>query len=353
MKPLLTVIVPCYNVEKQIDKSIKSIVEQTYSELEIVLIDDGSSDSTGDICDLWQKRDHRIKVIHKQNEGLAYARKTGIENATANFITFVDADDWIDLNMYKNMMNALLTTNSDITLCDLALVYENGEIEYRTQKKYTNSIKILGHDEGVILILQDLWQTSFSTKIFKKELFNDVIFPKGRNYGEDLIIHHLFHNATQSVLIDNAFYFYFQRSGSITQQGNIKEELKKISENSDAFYERYSFVKQFPQYNRALPFVAYMTTHIGISLVRNMIAFPQHFSNEYFKLKAEQLRSIPFKEYRNRLKRKPKIEMFMLKFSRRSYKFIIKTFLVIITLTNKLKITNQQIGWFLKDENFW
>ena len=88
-QPLLTIIVPCYNVEKYIDKCVSSIATQTYSNLEILLINDGSTDQTGAICDKWQTKDERIRVIHKQNEGVSYARKTGVENATAEYVTFV------------------------------------------------------------------------------------------------------------------------------------------------------------------------------------------------------------------------------------------------------------------------
>ena len=102
--PLLSVIVPCYNVEKYLDKCIASIGAQTYANLEIILIDDGSADRTGELCDVWQARDPRIKVIHKQNEGSSYARKTGVENATAEYFAFVDSDDWIDPYMYSDMI---------------------------------------------------------------------------------------------------------------------------------------------------------------------------------------------------------------------------------------------------------
>ena len=109
-QPFLSVIVPCYNVETYINRCVSSIVSQTYINLKILLINDGSTDGTGTICDVWQEKDQRIRVIHKQNEGSSYARKTGIEQTTTEYVTFVDADDWIDKNMYASMMSALLTS---------------------------------------------------------------------------------------------------------------------------------------------------------------------------------------------------------------------------------------------------
>jgi len=351
-QPLLTVIVPCYNVDKYVDKCISSIVNQTYSNLDILLIDDGSTDTTGMICDAWQEREKRIRVIHKQNEGASYARKIGIENATAAYITFVDADDWIDLNMYADMMSALLSTNSEIALCDLRYIYDDGRTEGRVDN-YSNSIKTLGHSEGVVLVLNDSWHTSLGTKIYKKHLFDNVKFPIGRVYGEDLIIHDIFRNASQSVQLDTVYYFYYQRSSSISHECSIAVELKKVSDFYDAHLERYLFVKQNTEYQSALQFVAYQTTHLGISLLRNMIAFPQHFTGERYKLKANELRSIPFYEYRGRLKRIFKIEIFVLKFSPILYKLLIMMCVHIIRFTNRLKLTNLRTSWFLTDNNFW
>ena len=154
-QPLLTVIVPCYNVEKYMDKCISSIVNQTYANLEIILIDDGSADSTGMICDAWQGKDQRIRVIHKQNEGLSYARKTGVENMTAEYVAFVDSDDWIDADMFTDMMTAMISTNSDIAQCDYCKVFEDGRIEDHSDENTSDTYEVAGRKEGVF----SYWKT--------------------------------------------------------------------------------------------------------------------------------------------------------------------------------------------------
>ena len=320
-KPLLSVIVPCYNVEKYVDKCISSIVGQTYSNLEVILIDDGSTDNTGNICDSWQKRDQRIRVIHKQNEGLPYARKTGIEQTTADYVTFVDADDWIDKNMYSDMMAALLTTNSDVAQCELCFVYEDGRIMQRIEQ-HTGSIQTFERIESVIMLLEDeMWRVSFCTKIYKKSLFEHITFPKGRTWGEDYVNLELFHQISQSVFIDSAYYFYFQRNDSMTKQGNLRKEFKNISDKSDAYHDRYVFVERYPEYHSALPYVTNMTIGVIQKLLHIMVEYPQYFTNEQFDVKSEQLCSIQFTK-NDKIQIGVKIDMFLLRANPKLYKVI-------------------------------
>lgn len=349
-QPLLSVIVPCYNVEKYIDKCVSSIVNQTYPNLEILLIDDGSLDKTGAICDEWQMCDQRIKVIHKQNEGLAYARKTGIENATADYVTFVDSDDWIDKNMYADMMGALLTTDSDIADCDLCVVYEDGRTEHRVNERQ-ETIRTMGRIESVITNLENNgWRTSFGTKILKKKLFDHIEFPKGRTYGEDMVVLVLFHHASKTVFLDKEYYCYFQRSDSISRPTNILKEMKNFSDISDAWYERYIFVKNHPEYHSSMSTVEYMTVCLCIGLLRNMIVRSQYFTDEYFKVKTAQLRSISLTQ-KKKLRRGFKIDYYVLILAPKCYKFFRSLYAGIIKMINKLKMTNRQPSYILSD--FW
>jgi len=338
--PLLTVIVPCYNVEKYIDKCLVSIVSQIYNNLEILLINDESTDSTGKSCDEWQVRDLRIKVVHKQNEGLAYARKTGLEHSTGEYIAFVDPDDWIDEIMYSEMMSALLATQSDIVLSKYCMVYEDGSVSQSANKHNIN--KVMSRIEAMIMILKNPDLTSFCTSVFKKKLFDQVAFPKGRGYAEDLIIHNLFHKASQTVFLDREYYYYLQRSDSITKQNNIQAELKKHSDFSDAYCERYSFVIQHVEYHSVLPFVEYMTTNLGLTLLRNIIIYPKYFSKDYFYTKAKQILSISLSQ-NDLLQRGLKIDFYLLKISPNFYIFLRLFYVRIIRLTNFLKITNRSL----------
>ena len=340
--PLLTVIVPCYNVEDYIDRSVLSIVNQTYTNLEILLVNDGSTDKTGMICDSWQEKDQRIRVIHKPNEGVSIARNIGIENATADYVAFVDSDDRIDVNMYANMMSALLSTDSDIAHCDLCFVHEYGRTEYRVQERHAETMKIMGRVEGVVMILGDhKWLTHVGTKIYKKELFDNIEFPKGRAFAEDLIVNLLFHQASQSVYLNNEYYFYLQRSGSACKIDSLQKELKTQSYFFDAYFERYTFVKQHPEYHSALPYTKCMTAAAGIVLLHYIHLFPQYFADGYFKVVSEQMRSIPL-TCGDKLKRSFKIELYILKISPKLFKIIRSFIFIMITGANKLKLTKKQ-----------
>ena len=126
---VISVIVPVYNVEKYLTNCVNSIIKQTYEELEIILINDGSSDNSGIICDDFSKKDNRIKVIHKENGGLSDARNVGIDIATGELITFIDSDDYISKNMLEKLYNALIGTMSDIAVCGTTLITDEYKIK--------------------------------------------------------------------------------------------------------------------------------------------------------------------------------------------------------------------------------
>ena len=294
--PLLSVIVPCYHVEKYINKCVSSIVAQTYPNLEILLIDDGSADQTGELCDAWQEKDSRIRVIHKQNEGLAYARKTGIENATAEYVTFVDADDWIDENMYFNMMNALLSTNSDIAQCGVCDAFEDGRIQHRSSKHKDGSFEIVDRIKGVLLIIEDKeWHSYLCNKVFKKHLFSHITFPKGRGLCEDVTITHtLFHHALQTVNLQAEYYFYLQRTGSITNPESTASHMKNLRDAYDAYYERYCFAVQHPEYQTCLIYAKTFVISSGIKLLRDSIIYTQYFPENFSDILYQQLKMLQF-----------------------------------------------------------
>ena len=330
-KPLLTVIVPCYNVEKYVDKCISSIVNQSYSHLEILLVNDGSTDNTGKICDQWQERDSRIRVFHKQNEGQSYARKTGIENMTAEYAAFVDADDWIDAGMYSGMMTALLSTNSDIAQCDYCNVYEDGRSENQSDERKNGSVEVIEQKQGVLSILDDKkWKSFMWNKIFKKHLFENIEFPKGRVYEEIPVMHILFHHALQSVYIHKVYYFYYNRYGNTVNPNTSQARIKGSLHYAWATYERYLFVKQHPQYHTALPRVKYLAINTGIIFLHHLHIYPNDSNYDYFEDISKQICSIPVNREDN-LKRSLKIQLCILRMSPKLYK-ILRTIFVRITI---------------------
>ena len=128
LNPLISVVVPIYNVDKYLDRCVESIIKQTYTNLEIILVDDGSSDNSPQICDNWNVKDKRIKVIHKENGGLSDARNVGLSFATGEIISFIDSDDWIEHEMFEKMLNRKKKDNSDIVSCGVKWVKEDGSL---------------------------------------------------------------------------------------------------------------------------------------------------------------------------------------------------------------------------------
>ena len=354
-QPLLSVIVPCFNVEKYMDKCILSIIEQTYSNLEIVLINDGSTDETGVKCDLWQTKDNRIRVIHKKNEGLAYARKTGIESITAEYVTFVDADDWIDADKYTNMMAALLSTNSDIAQCGVCIVWEDGSMKHHDSEYRTGVIEVVGRVAGVLLIVEDQkWHSWMWNKIFKKHLFDGIEFYKGNNYAEDHICHYLFHKANQSVFTSDEYCYYLQRSSSINGATDIRKMIKNHIDFFEAWYDRYIFVKQNSEYHSALQGVKLWVLYQGMSLLHTIIECPQHYSGDISQLfleKSKQLQSISITQ-NDKIRLGLRIEFFILKFAgTKCYKLIRILYVSIISIMNRLKITSRQTYTLLSNHD--
>ena len=327
---LLSVIVPCFNVEKYIDRCVASIVGQTYVNMEILLIDDGSTDSTGKLCDEWQVRDSRIKVIHKQHEGSSYARKTGVENATAEYVTFVDADDWLDTNMYTEMMSVLLSTDSDIAQCGLVKVFEGDDLKSFDNEKNI-SFEIVERTMGVVMVLKDEYNSSMCNKIFRKHLFEHVVFPKNRSFGDDIsIVFLLFHHASQSVYIHRTYYFYYQSEDSICRAKRKSDQVKQCYyDYSDSVYDCYLFAHQHPEYHDALPYLKHKVITLCLQGLRTMAAYPHFFPDNLFEKFSKRLNAMPFswKDLIFRLSNPIKItELLVLKTSSKFYKSIVSFF---------------------------
>lgn len=221
---MISIIVPVYNVEKYLDKCIESITNQTYKDLEIILVDDGSQDKCPEICDNWVKRDNRIKVIHKKNGGVSSARNIGIESADGEYIGFVDSDDYIDQSMYKILLENLLRNGADISVCSSYFVYENG-----TQKiDSKTSDKICNQKEAVELISYTM-NNSLWNKLFRKESIVKCRFDEEHTFGEDhLFLLQALKNVNKVTFCSRSLYYYVQHKDSITGTKFSKRSFDQI-----------------------------------------------------------------------------------------------------------------------------
>ena len=212
----ISVIVPVYNVERYVEKCVASICAQTYKNLEIILVDDGSTDTSGAICDRLAKEDSRIVVIHQKNAGLSAARNAGLEIAKGEYLGFIDSDDYIAPQMYEKMLDRICTDGSDMAICSFVKVDEHGN-QLRSVVGFTDSV-ITGKEAFLRITEKGRYNWEYIlawNKLYRKELFTAVRFPVGK-VNEDLFTLPEILFASLSVsLVKDLFYFYVQRETSI------------------------------------------------------------------------------------------------------------------------------------------
>lgn len=239
--PLVSVIVPVYKVEKHLKNCIDSILGQTYKNLQIILVDDGSPDSCGAICDDYANLDKRIKVMHQANQGLACARNTGLKIAQGEWIAWVDSDDWVESDFIEDMVSAALSNNADIVISGH---YE----EYKNRSEYCGVHKkiILDTKQAILMLLEDeVIKNYMWDKLWRSELFSEVRFPVGRAYEDKRVCYTLIIKAQKIICIPKAYYHYTNRSDSITNSDNIKNQLDCLL----VTLERRSYLLQrYPEY---------------------------------------------------------------------------------------------------------
>lgn len=218
-KDTISVVVPIYNVEKYLEKCINSILNQTYDNLEIILVDDGSPDKSPDICDSYSKKDKRIKVIHKLNGGLSDARNVGIDQANGKYITFIDSDDYIDNDYIEFLFINMEKEQADIAICNPRIVYENFDKEKNISKFRINKVQKISSQRALeIMLYQKKFDTSAWGKLYKTELFTNVRYPIGKYYEDIATTYKLFLKSTNIVYSDECKYNYLQRKSSIMGQ---------------------------------------------------------------------------------------------------------------------------------------
>ena len=181
----ISIIVPVYNVEKYLNRCFDSILNQTFTDFELILVDDGSTDNSGIICYEYKTKDNRIKVIHKENGGLSSARNAGLDIARGKYIGFVDSDDFINKDMYKILFDTIQANNSDMVICDYYKVNEDDINKFRNLKCNCENIKIknLNNLESIdnLFLTGEKFIYAWN-KLYKRELFNDLRYEKGRIY---------------------------------------------------------------------------------------------------------------------------------------------------------------------------
>ena len=213
--PLISIIIPCFNAEKTLEKCLESVVQQSYANLEIIIIDDGSTDETSLIYNKFQSNDERILVLKQQNSGVSKARNTGVKAATGDYICFVDSDDWAELNYCSELYSLLVGENADISIVEASYEDENGNV---LCSKPISDEKIFDGNRALVLLLEDQEIQSHPWgKLFKADLLKNVHFPENLKCFEDYsTLFKIFNKAVKVVKSNEKLYHYIQREDSLS-----------------------------------------------------------------------------------------------------------------------------------------
>lgn len=241
MAEKLSVIIPVYRTEKYLKKCIDSVLSQDYSDLELILVDDGSDDGCPAICDEYARLDKRVSVIHKKNGGLSSARNAGLDAAMGEYVTFVDSDDFIEKDMYSYMMSE--KGDSNIVCCS-HFVVEGGEKRQATS--FSEKV-VFNSDKAVHELLKDQKLKNYVwNKVFSRELFNSIRFPEGMNFEDIPVTAELFRKADSVCILPDAKYNYVMRSDGISKT----ESVKNLCDRFKAHKMRYErLVNLYPEEN--------------------------------------------------------------------------------------------------------
>lgn len=244
----LSIIVPVYNVEKYLSKCIDSILNQTFSNYELILIDDGSTDNSGSICDRYAKLDTRIKVIHQNNKGLSCARNVGIDIAKGKYIGFVDSDDWIEPKMYETLLKNIIKSEADISVCGKQEVNDDGE---------AISHKLIRGKGDIVVDRNEAFELLFSkndcifayawNKLYKRELFSSLRYPEGKTFEDVYVIADILLRAKAIHITYKPLYNYLRRKDSITGSAYNKSKWDSIA-SAQRLYE--CIEKEYPEYKK-------------------------------------------------------------------------------------------------------
>lgn len=231
----ISVIVPIYKVEDYLHRCVDSIINQTYTNLEIILVDDGSPDNCPMICDEYAKKDSRIRVVHKKNGGLSDARNAGLDIATGEYIMFIDSDDFVDIEMMESMMKNMIDNNVDMVVCNIKYVYEDREVV-----KYNQADRILDRYEAMEEYLKDgVVQAVAWNKLYKKSLINNMRYKVGKTNEDEFFTYKVVDKTDKIYYNSKPFYNYIQRNSSIMGKYSIKR-----LDGVEASYERLNFIKK-------------------------------------------------------------------------------------------------------------
>ena len=316
----VSIIVPVYKVEKYLEKCIESLRNQILNNIEIILVDDGSPDNCGNICDKFAAIDDRIKVIHKENGGLSDARNAGIKIATGEFLGFVDSDDYVTSDMFDILYNTCIDNHAEIAGCDLAYVYEGKD---KVISNSTGKIEVLNCDDFYCKMLNTdgFLRVGVWNKIYKRELFAGIEFPKGKLFEDIGTLYKVIFRANKAVYISKPCYMYLkERIGAITTGAYKPSDLDRLemADNLVHYITKYQ-----PQILKHV--IAFKCVNCNLSIANLIIKSDVKNDKIILQLRNETKKYLKI-ILRSNIKCKKKVQLVIFSFSYTIYQMAYKMF---------------------------
>lgn len=316
---LISIIVPVYKVEKYLEKCVNSILKQTYTNLEIILVDDGSPDKCGQLCDELAKTDDRIKVFHKENGGLSDARNYGVERANGEYIGFVDSDDYIHECMYEELYKAIKKSGTSIAECGVTRVYKN---TLRPHYEGEDYFLVLDREGYLKEYLENkrLYGSAWC-KLIHRDLAKKIKFPTGKIYEDAFYTLELLKTVDKYTLISGNYYYYYIRENSITTRSFSSKDMDYIEIMNEI--EDYTLAN-FPIFKEQL---LVRLTFAYISIFNQLLEVDNYKRKSEYKILKNKLKDNYFKVLSNKKAPKNlKAAMFLLNANERLYKFMLSKY---------------------------
>lgn len=252
----VSIIIPIYNVELYLERCIKSVIQQSYKKLEIILVNDGSQDNSAQICDRYAKMDERIVVLHKKNGGLSDARNCGLSNAKGEYITFLDSDDYLNTEYINYLVQLLEKNNAELSMCGYQKVYDTPKSKNESVDKINAEEIISGETALERFCYQKIQQEAWA-KLYKKELFSDIKFPVGKLYEDYGTIYKIFYKCKKIAIGNEKLYYYYQRANSIMNTAfSIRDMDRAVLTDEFLIFIKY-FAPSLEQASQSRALISY------------------------------------------------------------------------------------------------
>ena len=282
---LISIVIPIYNVQDYLNRCVESVLKQTYSRLEIILVDDGSTDSSGEICDSLQGTDDRIVVVHKKNGGLSDARNAGIEISTGKYLFFLDADDYLASNAIELMHSRIIAEKADLVICNFTWTNSKGE---KFCREDIICDEVLNRDElqGKLVHAENFYYVVAWNKLYDKKLFDGLRFAFGKIHEDEFIVHHIFGRCNKAASIVDVLYYYIKTDNSITSTNTNIKRLDYIEALDDRIkYFDENGYNAYAVETIKLLWWAYSELYISVNIFnenRNRMKELKVYFNKYF-----------------------------------------------------------------------